>query len=357
VSEPPHRLLADLKALPTKRSPNGSKEHTEGLRATEELIIARLKRLGYEPTLHEVDFLGSSREARQADGDRAAAPWRNIIIDLPGATRPSEIIVIGAHFDAVVASPGADDNGTGTAVLLEAARVLKDRRMQRTVRLAFFNLEEVGLVGSRAYVDWILPQMQGPADSAAPATTAEPAAPAPTDTPRIMGMVSVDGVGYFTDEPNSQKSPIPASPMFTPPTVGDFLALGGIARYRFFSQPLVKAMQRSAPDLKIVAADFVPVALPDLLRSDHAPFLAKGVPAVILTDTANFRSPHYHEPTDTVDTIDMTRFTLVAQAIIGATYELAGPIGADGQAGRLPPLRPAERPKAAPPAESAPAGK
>jgi hypothetical protein len=172
-----------------------------------------------------------------------------------------------------------------------------------------------------------------------------------------MGMVSVDGVGYFTDEPNSQKSPIPASPMFTPPTVGDFLALGGIARYRFFSQPLVKAMQRSAPDLKIVAADFVPVALPDLLRSDHAPFLAKGVPAVILTDTANFRSPHYHEPTDTVDTIDMTRFTLVAQAIIGATYELAGPIGADGQAGRLPPLRPAERPKAAPPAESAPAGK
>lgn len=350
------RLLSDLKALPTKRSPNGSKAHTEGLRATEELIIARLRQLGYQPTLQEVDFLGSSREARQADGNKPA-PWRNIIIDLPGVTRPDEIIMIGAHFDAVVASPGADDNGTGTAVLLEAARVLKGRKMQRTVRLAFFNLEEVGLVGSRAYADWILPQMQAQTESAPPATTAEPAEPAPTDKPRIMGMVSVDGVGYFTDEPDSQKSPIPPSPIFSPPTVGDFLALGGIARYRYFSQPLVKAMQRSAPDLRIVAADFVPVALPDLLRSDHAPFLAKGVPAVILADTANFRSPHYHQPTDTVDTIDMTRFTLVARAIIGATYELSGPIHADGQAGPLPRLLPAEKPKAAPPPEPAPAEK
>lgn len=362
------RLLADLKALPTKRSPNGSKEHGEGLRATEELIIARLKQLGYEPTLQDVDFLGSSREARQADGDKSA-PWRNIIIDLPGTTRPNEIIVIGAHFDAVVASPGADDNGTGTVVLLEAARVLKDRPMQRTVRLAFFNLEEVGLVGSRAYVDWIMPQMQGPAetppsgaaettpDAAAPTESTPISTPASADTPRLMGMVSIDGVGYFTDEPDSQKSPIPPSPIFTPPTVGDFLALGGIARYRYFSQPLVKAMQRSAPDLKIVAADFVPVALPDLLRSDHAPFMAKGVPAVILADTANFRSPHYHQPTDTVDTIDMARFTLVAQAIIGATYELAGPVGGDGATGKLPRLLPPDKPKTAPTAESTPAGK
>lgn len=338
------RLMSDLKSLPTKRSPNASPEHADGLRQTEELILARLKALGYAPTVQEVDFLGSSREAREQNaGADKTAPWRNIIAEIKGVSRPDEVIVIGAHFDAVPQSPGADDNGTGTAILMEAARVLKGRPMQRTVRLAFFNLEEVGLVGSRAYVDWILPRMQGPANGGEKPEGGEGADGGETEAAnatRIMGMVSIDGVGYFTDEPDSQRSPIPPSPMFTPPTVGDFLALGGIAGYRYFSQPLVKAMQRSEPELKIVAADFVPVALPDLLRSDHAPFMGKGVPAVILADTANFRSPHYHQPSDTVETIDAARFTLVARAIIGATYELAGPEG-----GELPRLLPKRREK------------
>lgn len=335
------RLLEELKALPVKRSPNGSDEHRAGLRRTEEMLLEKLRGMGYEPVIHEVDWLGSgsSRRARgeQDDGARREAeddantqPWRNIIVEMPGRGEgglADEVLVFGAHFDAVVRAPGADDNGTGTVALLEMARLLKDRPMQRTVRLAFFNLEEVGLVGSRAYVESIEDEIKGERieqtgpDGQVTITRRPPAK-------RFVGMASIDGVGYFTDEPNSQKSPIPESRLFKPPSVGDFLALGGIARHRVFSRALVKAMQESAPDLKIIAVDFLPIPVPDLLRSDHAPFLGQNVPAVILADTANFRSPHYHQPTDTVETLDMTRYTLVVKALVGAAYRLAGPVGA-----------------------------
>jgi len=203
---------------------------------------------------------------------------------------------------------------------------LKDRPMQRTVRLCLFNLEEVGLVGSRAYVESIEEEILGkiitPAspDSGRKAERASP-------TMKFVGMASIDGVGYFTDEPNSQKSPIPETKFFKPPTVGDFLAMGGIARHRMFSQALDKAMRQAAPELKTVVVDFLPIALPDLLRSDHAPFLGLGVPAVILADTANFRNPHYHQPTDTIETLDMKRFTDVVRGLVGAAHTLAGPVG------------------------------
>lgn len=322
------RLLATLRALPTKRSANGSPEHRAGLRATEELLLTQLRELGYQPTTHEFDFLGSSREAR-SDPDAPAKPWRNIIFEIPGKSVPNEILVFAAHFDAVPAAPGADDNGTGVAAILEMARLLKDRPMQRTLRFCLFNLEELGLVGSRAYVQSIEDEIKGrlisPPDDAPP--DAKPRRERPAK--KFVGMVSIDGVGYFTDEPNSQQSPLPATEFFKPPTVGDFLAMGGILRHRTFSRALDEAMRESAPELKTVVVDFLPIAPPDLLRSDHAPFLGMGVPAVILADTANFRNPHYHQPTDTIDTLDMTRYTHVVRALVGAAYRLAGPEGAD----------------------------
>ncbi len=84
-------------------------------------------------------------------------------------------------------------------------------------------------------------------------------------------------------------------------------------------------MQKSAPGLKLTVVDFLPFPIPDMTRSDHRPFMLAGIPAVMVTDTANFRNPNYHQPTDTVETIDPKRFTLVAKAIAGATYELAEP--------------------------------
>lgn len=348
------RLLEELKALPVKRSANGSDAHREGLRKTEEMLLEKLRAMGYQPATQEVEFLGSSREARQQE-PKEHKPWRNIIVEIPGRTHPNDILIFSSHFDAVPRSPGADDDGTGTVALLEMARLLKDQQMQRTLRLIFFNLEEVGLVGSRAYVESIEAEIKGPIDPAHADDTPSPPKRLPP-TKRFLGMASIDGVGYFTDEPNSQKSPVPETRFFKPPTVGDFVGMGGIGRHRKFSQALAKSMRAAAPLLKVVAVDFLPIAPPDFLRSDHAPFLAEGVPAVILTDTANFRSPHYHQPTDTVDTIDMTRFTLVVQGLVGAAHVLAGPV--DGTLIDLEPVvmpGTTEAPPAAEPVTASPA--
>jgi hypothetical protein len=321
------KLLAHIRDLPTKRAAWGDEAHKRGLRETEAVLVQKLREMGHEPVLQPVDHIGSRRGGDGDDGTAARhEPWNNIIVEIPGSTRPEEVLLWGAHFDAVPGSPGADDNGTGVATLLEAARVLKGRTPRRTVRLAFFNLEEVGLVGARAYAASVRERLEN------------------HDHPeheKIVGMVSMDMLGYFSDEPGSQRSPIPESRLFKPPTVADFIAMAGLLRHRHFSQALDKAMRRAEPTLKTVVVDFLPIAPPDLLRSDHAPFLGLGVPAVLVTDTANFRSAHYHKPTDTIETLDVERFTITARAMIGALGELAG-VGEGELIELSPPARDAE---------------
>lgn len=334
------RLLQHIRDLPTKRAAWGDDAHKKGLRETEAQLVRKLRDLGHEPMLQSVDHLGGR------GGDKEAMPqepWNNVIVEIRGTTRPGEVLLWGAHFDAVVGSPGADDNGTGVATLLEAARVLKGRPMQRTVRLCFFNLEEVGLVGARAYAQHLQPRLE---DKAHP------------EHEQIVGMVSMDMLGVYSDKPDSQKSPIPESRFFKPPTTADFIAMGGILRHRRFSQALDKAMRAAEPTLKTVVVDFLPIAPPDLLRSDHAPFLALGAPAVILSDTANFRSPHYHKPTDTIETLDAERLAVTARAMIAALHTLAGPEGGElidltPPAPKTPEPRPAEPASTPPPSPAA----
>lgn len=321
VSTP--RLLDSIRSLPMQRSAFADEEHKAGLRRTEALLIERLTAMGYRPVTQEIDFLGSGTER---DPDLL---WHNIIIDLPGTTAPTEVLIFGAHFDAVPGAPGADDNGTGVACLLEAARLLKDVPMQRTVRLIFFNLEEVGLIGARAYAVEQKTRIDAGSES-------------------VVGMVSLDMLGFYSTEPRSQKNPLENSPIpikLKVPDVADFIGMGGVLRYRRFSQAFDTAMKKAEPELKTIAVDFLPIAPPDLLRSDHAPFLAIGVPAVILSDTANFRNPHYHQKSDTVETLNAELFTRTVRGIIGAMHALAGPAG-----GEKPDLLPPEiAPGATPP--------
>lgn len=311
---PPHTLVSEeriresITALPVRRAAWSDDAHAKGLRDTEALLVERLASLGYQPELEPIDFLGARTSPAQA-GD---APWNNILVTIPGVARPEELIVIATHFDAVPGSPGADDNASGVACLLELARVLKDRPMQRSLRLAFFNLEEVGLVGSRAHVQRL-------------SATASPSSP--PRPPRVVGMISLEMLGYYSDAPGSQRSPLPATDAFTPPSTGNFLALVGLERHQVFSQALVAAMHDAEPSLPVLAVDFLPIAPPDFARSDHAPFLAAGLPGVMLTDTANFRNRHYHTKSDTIDTLDMARLTLACKAVVGAAHRLGGPIG------------------------------
>ena len=315
------RLMADLAALPTARAARGNPDSQRGLIATEDLLIARLKDAGYEPTLFPLRWTFAAEQAQRERAGRPPRPvaeeakdrpWNNIVAELPGRDLPGEVLIVAAHFDAMPGTPGADDDGTGTAAVLELARVLRDQPMRRTVRLVFFNLEEVGLMGSIPYAAAVKQELDDGKIA-------------------LVGMISLEMLGYFSDEPGSQKSPIPAIPgKFDPPTVGDFIALATTRSHADFAKRLEKEMLAAAggAGLKVIAPDFVPdvpLCPPDFLRSDHAPFLFMGQPAVMVTDTSNFRNPHYHGAGDTIETIDADRFTLVVRGLAGAIHTLAEP--------------------------------
>ncbi len=332
------RLLATIRSLPLKRAALSDAEHLKGLRETEALLQKNLTDLGYTPVVQEFTWTYPLRKIRQdpaeqpvdqktgqgADTpqpdpkpaqepppDPAIAQHRNIIADLKGTQLSREVILVSAHFDAVPHAPGADDDGTGVAAVLEMARVLKDQPAKRTIRFALFTLEEAGLVGAQHYVTEFVKASKLPDAPDAPKE-------------KIVGMMSLEMLGFFTDAPNSQKSPIPKiEGVFDPPTVGDSIVVVGIAKHQKFSHALFSQMREGAPDLKVTLIDFLPVPIPDMTRSDHRPFLLADIPAVMVTDTANFRNPNYHQPTDTIDTLDPKRFTLTVKALTAAVRALA----------------------------------
>lgn len=322
------RLMADLRSIPAKRAALGDAEHREGLVKAEAWLKDRFREIGVEPVTHEFVWESVALKAAVVGKDDPAPAtddprfkFRNYILEFPGTDLASEVLLIGAHYDAVPKSPGADDNASGTVALLEVARSLKGTKHRRTVRLAFFTLEEVGLVGSARYLKdnlglWVStpPEKEG-GEATKPKET-------------FIGMVSLECIGYFSDTPDSQVSPVPkllGKPVINlkVPSEGNFIGIGGIAKHRAFSQKFAEEMGRGVPELPILAADMLPIAPPDFLRSDHAPFLLAGLPAVILTDTANFRNPHYHRPTDTPDTIDPVRLARVTRAVSAATSAMA----------------------------------
>lgn len=312
------RSLGELvRSLPARRAGRGDAAHQQGLLDTQALLLRRVAELGYTPTQVPVPW---SRR-----GDTDSKPWVNIIFEIPGSELPDEVLLVGAHFDAVPNAPGADDNGSGTAALLEIARVLRDAspRPRRTIRFALFNLEEVGLIGAKRYAVLLDEQARAAKD----AGTAPP--------PRVVGMLSLEMLGYYATAAGSQRNPfagIPGAPVID---VGDFLAVVGSSRDREFLRRIHAGMGRAVPGDPSAAKGFptvlidlfpsadIPILPPDLLRSDHAPFLLRGIPAAMITDTANFRNPHYHQPTDTPDTLDYPRFTAATRALAATIADLA----------------------------------
>jgi Zn-dependent M28 family amino/carboxypeptidase len=201
----------------------------------------------------------------------------NIIAEKKGTLRPEEIVFVGAHYDALCAA--ADDNSTGVAAVVEIARILKDRDFPRTLRFIGFDLEEMQLVGSTRY-----------------ATT-----DAANDN--IVAAIVFDSIGFRNDAPNSQDS----LPGFPAPSQGNFIAVIGNAPSAHLSDDAWLIQDRFKM-VKVVGIDSAgtseSLAAGNLMRSDHAPFWIQGKPALFITDTANFRNPNYHQPTDTISTID-----------------------------------------------------
>ncbi|MEO1506707.1 MAG: M20/M25/M40 family metallo-hydrolase [Cyanobacteria bacterium J06633_23] len=219
-----------------------------------------------------------------AFGDRGRDHY-NLCLSLPGRQVLAPV-VIGAHYDTVPGCPGADDNATGVAVLLELARLFSAQPPRRPVRLVAFDLEEYGLVGSRAYVQ----TLQG-----------EP----------IRLMLSLEMLGYCA----SQSSPSQTYPVagmdYVYPRTGDFIALIG----NWQTIPVLWGFNR-AFDRAGVGCAWLPMVnhghpLAATRRSDHAPFWDAGYNAIMVTDTADLRNPHYHRSTDTLDTLDLEFLTKV----------------------------------------------
>ena len=307
------RVMRWLAMLPTRRAAEGNADDQVGLRATEELIERELRAIGYVPVRWPFTHDPAAQRLAPAKANSPTAlRWHNIIAEIPGSTLAHEVVILGAHFDAVPGSPGADDDGTGTAALLELARVLKDQAPARTIRLAFFNGEEVGLVGSRSYAQAAhRAQRQG--------------------TKKVHAMLSLEMLGFYCDEQGCQVSPVPSIPgVFTAPTVGDFLGVATTKSHAWIGRTIEKSFARvgtpAHPAVKILAPDFIPdlpLTPPDFLRSDHAPFLLLGMPAAMIGDTANYRSPHYHKPSDTIATIDAARFESAVRGVAATALALA----------------------------------
>lgn len=288
------RILKHLEVL------EGEKEarHTpDALRKAGDYLSNQMRTFG----LHPVHMPISPGGVVTTDADGEAC--FNVIGRLKEATLDQERLVIGAHYDTVVGSPGADDNASSLAVLLETARVLTP--LCQTLRggwvpeFAAFSLEEPGFIGSADYL-----------------VKAEAAGL------RIWGAVILECVGYTDHTPGSQLTP-PGLP-FPLPDKGHFIGLLGNEPAKAIKEAFESAARRHTPSLPCICF-LVPgngALLPDARRSDHVPFWDKGYPAVMLTDTADFRNPHYHRASDRRETLDISFITQVAKALSAAVVQM-----------------------------------
>ncbi len=251
----------------------------EGRVAARAYLGHALTDLGYQPELH------------------AFAGGLNVVGTRPGQDPGAGVVLVGAHFDAVPGSPGADDNATGLAAALEVARAFAARPTRRGLRVVFFDREEDGLAGSQRY------------------------AASEERLHDLRAVVILEMLGARCTTPGCQRHP-PGLPPGLAPDRGDFLAIVADLGH---PAPLAAFRRAAGPGRPPVLTLPVPErgrALPDTRRSDHAPFWDRDVPAVLVTDTADLRSPHYHQPTDTPAHLDVDFFAGSTAVVIDAVGAL-----------------------------------
>ncbi len=226
--------------------------------------------------------------------------YQNLILDLPGQTSSpptSPPILIGAHYDAVPDTPGADDNASGVVVLLELARLFAQQPARHPIRLVAFDLEEYGMVGSTHYAHDL--RQRGEA---------------------LRLMLSLEMLGYVDATPGSQKYPPGLESLY--PDRGDFIALVGEVQ-------ILPDLLHLSQHLKLagIPCEHLPVenrglAFPETRLSDHSPFWDQDYPALMVTDTSFLRNPHYHQTSDRIDTLNLEFLAGVCQGLFAGLGEL-----------------------------------
>jgi Zn-dependent M28 family amino/carboxypeptidase len=205
----------------------------------------------------------------------------NLILNLPaGNNHQKPPILIGAHYDGVPGTPGADDNATGVVVLLELARVFAAAPLNYPVRLVAFDMEEYGMLGSSQYAE-DLKQQQQP----------------------LRLMLSLEMLGYCNSAPGSQRYPGGLARFY--PDRGNFIALVGNLPTIPDLISLSRRIRKSGTPSEWLPVPNRGLIVPQTRLSDHSPFWDRGYRAMMVTDTAFMRNPHYHKATDTIDTLDL----------------------------------------------------
>ncbi len=242
------------------------------------------------------DYLQSELEALELAVRRQSylvgiQPCHNLEVRLPG---PGPELVVGAHYDSVPNSPAANDNGTGVAAVLLLAEKLREVELPVGLRLVLFANEEppyfqTPLMGSWVYARWLREEAVD-----------------------LEGMLCLETIGYYTDEPNSQHLPDPLGQLF--PRTGNFLTFAGNLDSRALLHKAIGSFRRLEPfpSEGLIAPD----EFPFLNWSDHFGFWEEGYPAIMLTDTAPLRYPHYHTSEDTVDKLNFDGLSRVCRGLI-----------------------------------------
>jgi Zn-dependent M28 family amino/carboxypeptidase len=266
------RLQAHVRQLATVIGPR-NEAFPDALERAADYIEQTLTGFGYRA---QIDSFGEGR-------------FRNITVTLAGARPEAPMIVLGAHYDtAPTGTPGADDNASGVAALLEIARALQGTKMQRTVRFVAFPNEELPYFST---------ELMGSRVSAAAARAAGD---------KLLGMFALETLGYYSDVKGSQQYP-PVVRQIYPDT-------GNIGAFR--EQAVLPSEGMAVP------AELVW----DVRRSDNSSYWDYGYAAVMVTDTANFRNPNYHAVTDTAETLDYERLARVTQGLTGMVVTLASTV-------------------------------
>lgn len=233
--------------------------------------------------------------------DAGGHTCRNIIAGIPGRSRPKEIVLVGGHYDSVTGSPGADDNASGTAAVLELARLFRGQPSDRTIQLVAFVNEEPPFfftedMGSRRY-----------------------ARAARERGDSIVAMLSIESIGYYSDAEGSQRYP-PILGWFYP-SKGDFIGVVGNIGSRGLVHRVVSDFRSHTRFPS--AGSAAPTQIPGISWSDQWSFWKEGYDAVMITGTAPFRNRNYHELTDRPDSLDYGRMARVVDGVARTVRALA----------------------------------
>jgi Zn-dependent M28 family amino/carboxypeptidase len=233
--------------------------------------------------------------AKRQSFDFLSATYHNIIAEVNGTRNNKDgLLIIGAHYDTDIETPGADDNASGIAVLLELARLAAQAPPQRTVRFAAFTLEEPPAFMTRSMGSYVY------------------AKSVKEEGAKVMGMISLEMVGFYSDRKGSQFYPGSIFRLFYPGR-GNFIAFVGNLSSRSFTIKMKRSF-RAASSVPVESLNAVS-AVPGVNLSDHRNFWKFGYPAFMITDTAFYRNPNYHSSGDRAGTLDYERMAAIAEGL------------------------------------------